>query len=779
MKRFKSGTKILFVGLCLAVFSLMPQTAWAQESINIDDMTLDMPIKRGQQVKALTILEKWGATLGHVIVADKQLNGVVINFLTIETKLSWKIFKQVLSMNGVVVVEELVSPGRLLIRVHMLRNVRAKEVAPYELVKPGDVPTREEIITTIIGVKHGAGFDIFQALRSLKRRDRRQVGGIFHVKGPELIIIADFAPAVKYYEKIIRSLDVAGSNQSISIRSLRWSVASELAQVLQQIVQPQGGQTGRGGGGGGGRRVAVPGRAAPTPATGGSGQTPQAQVIAHDPTNKLIIRAFDYQIEEIDKLITELDVRVRAPGPKFHVYKCKDADAEELAGKLNELFTGAAPTTNTNRLNSGSSFGNNNNSSFGNNNRNSSFGNTNNNRNSTFGNNNRNSTFGNNNRNNNRNTTNNRRNIGGINGTGSNALDVRIIPDELTNSILVQAEEEDYIVVLQLMRQLDKKKRRVLIEAEVWEISANDDLLLTTELASTQNTAQDSVRPLAVSSFGASQVSLDQTGTRFARGPGSVGVNADGNPTINLAGGLTALVTRDEIDNIPILLNTLQGYSKARQITTPFTLTNDNEEATFRVNDRQPFQTTTVNNVASQQNVQFVDAESTLTVIPTVNNDDSLTLQVNLIISSFGLRTDPNLPPPTNSREYQGTVTVPNGKFVIFGGLDSESTSFTESKFPLLGDIPYLGHLFKSWRKNKSFNKLYIFIRPVIFSNGQFRQDIEASQALLKKAHIEAKQERWVPTVIPSRLKRNDNDLQDKAFEVFGTGSANPFRRAP
>lgn len=778
MKLLKSGTKILFVGLCLAVLLLMPQKAMAQGSVDIDDMTLDMPIKRGQQVKALTILEKWGARLGHVIVADKQLNGVVINFLTIETKLSWKIFKQVLSMNGVVVVEELVSPGRLLIRVHMLRNVRPKEPAPYPIVTdPKKIPTREEIVTTIIGVKHGAAFDIFQALRSLKRRDRRQVGGIFHVKGPELIIIADFAPAVRYYEKIIRSLDVEGTKQAIAIRSLRWSVASELAQVLQQIVQPQGGSSA---GGGRARRVAVPGRAAPTPSSGGSGQAPQAQVIAHDPTNKLIIRAFDYQIEEIDKLITELDVRVRAPGPKFHVYKCKDADAEELAAKLQELFTGAASTQPQNRLNNNSGFGNRN-TGFGNNNRNTGFGN--NNRNTGFGNNNRNTGFGNNNRNtgfNNRNNRNNtRRTTGGFGGQGNNALDVRIIPDELTNSILVQAEEEDYIVVLQLMRQLDKKKRRVLIEAEVWEISANDDLLLTTELASTQNTAQDSIRPLAVSSFGASQVSLDQTGTRFARGPGSVGVDANGNPTINLAGGLTALVTRDEIDNIPILLNTLQGYSKARQITTPFTLTNDNEEATFRVNDRQPFQTTTVNNVASQQNVQFVDAESTLTVIPTVNNDDSLTLQVNLIISSFGLRTDPNLPPPTNSREYQGTVTVPNGKFVIFGGLDSESTSFTESKFPLLGDIPYVGHLFKSWRRNKTVSKLYIFIRPVIFSNGQFRQDIEASQALLKKAHIEAKQERWVPTVIPSRLKRKDSDLQDKAFELFGTGSANPFRRAP
>jgi general secretion pathway protein D len=766
----KSINKVLFFGLCLAILTVHPKEARAQGSLNIDDVVLDMSIRRGQQIKALKILEKWGAKLGHVIVADKLLNGVNLNFLTVETKLSWSIFKAVLAMNGVVVVEEEVTPGHLLIRVHMQRSIRPKEVGPFPIVKKGEkIPDREEIVTTIIGVEHGAAFDIFQALRSLKRRDRRQVGGIFHVKGPELVIIADFAPAVRYYEKIIRALDVPGARQSISVRSLRWALASELTQVLSQILQPQTASRGARG------ARPTPGRpAVPRPTAGRATSQSAAQVIAHDPTNKIIIRAFDYQLEEIDKLIVELDVRVREPGPKFHVYKCRDADAEELAAKLQELFTGQASTVPTRRTSTSSGSSGGGSSSFGNN-RNNTTNNRNNNslnnRNTT---NNRNTS---NNRNNNRNNT--RRNTGGVGGQGSNALDVRIIPDELTNSILVQAEEEDYIVVLQLLRQLDKKKRRVMIEAEVWEISANDDLLITTEIASTQNTRPDSLRPLGVTSFGASQVSLDATGSRLARGPGSVGVSAAGAPTINLGGGLTTLVTRDEIDKIPILLNTLQGYSKARQITTPFALTNDNEEATFRVNDRQPFQTTTVNNVASQQNVQFIDAESTLTVTPTVNNDESLTLQVSLVISSFGVRADPNLPPPTNSREYQGTVTVPNGKFVIFGGLESSSTAFTESKIPFLGDIPYLGHLFKSWRRNKTLTKLYIFIRPVIFSNSRFRQDIESSKALLKRAHIEAEEERWVPTIIPSRIKRKDSDLQDKVFEVFGTGSASPFRRLP
>lgn len=805
VKTFKQIMTLYIRALCLLLVlslllpSVASHQAYAQELGNkkrsmsqINDLVLDLDIKRGEEVEVKKMLERWSIKLGHIIVADPQLSKTKIKFIKIDRgRLSWSVFKETLKLNGIVVIEEEVSEGRLLIRAHVQRNLQGKEVPPYPIeTNSKNLPDREEIVTAIVQIRHGAGADIYQALRTLKRRDRRRIGDILHVRGPEVLIIADLAPNVSYYTEIARSLDIKADGQMLTIRKLRWSVASELSQVVTQIIQPAG--TGSAG------RAAAPRRVPtvrPTARPGGatsaaSSTTPQAQIIAHDPTNSLIIRAFDYQLEEIEKLIEELDIRVRDPGPKFHVYKCRNADAEDLADKLSQLFTGQSTGFsggstrtnssfgNTSSFGGGSSFGNNNNS-FGNNN--NSFGNNNNN---SFGNNN--NRFGNNSLNNNRNTRNNFNNNNNnrrgatsatLSGNGNNALEVRLIADELTNSILVQAEEDDYIVVLELLRQLDVKKRRVLIEAEVWEISANDDLLITVELMSTQNTAPDSVRPLGVSSFGASSVSTDANNVRFARGPGSLSVNANGTPTLNLAQGLTAFVTRDELDKIPVLLQTLQGYSKARRVTTPFALTNDNEQATFRVTDRQPFQTTTINNVASQQNVQFVDAESTLQVQPTVNNDNSLTLRVNLIISSFGARSDPALPPPTNAREYQGTVTVPNGKFVIFGGLESQSRSFTENKIPLLGDIPILGHLFKSWRRNETSTKLYVFIRPVIFNSTQFRDDIAASDFILKRAHIEAEEEKWIPPILPSKIKRDDSELQEKVFELFGTGSGNPFRK--
>lgn len=782
------------VGLSLGARPASAQDARPGGGVSVNEKTLSLKIKRGEEYEVLDLLEKWGATLGHAIVPDKQLAGVKIRFLWVETELNWALFKSVLGMNGVIIVEEEVSPGRLLIRAHLQRNIQAQEGPPFAVLQPDEViPKRSEIVTAVLQIQHGAGADIFTAVRALQNRDRRRIGTILHVRGPEVIIVVDLAENCHYYKKIIAALDVPGIRQEISIRKLRWTVASDTSQVLSQILQTSGGRSGGGGapaprprprpGGGGG--------AAPAPASSGGGAaTPDAQIIAHDPTNSLIIRAFESQKAEIEKLIDEIDVRVRDTGPKFHVYKCRNADAIELAGKLNELFTGAAPITpdqnnqrqsvfgnggigggggalsNNGGFNQGGGgFGNqngfNNQGGFGN--QNNRFGNQNN----RFGNQNNNRL----NQNNRNNTTTNRTNTG----SGQGLLDVLIVPDELTNSILVQAEEDDYIVVLQMVRQLDRKKRRVVIQAEVWEVLANDSMFITTELASTQRAAQDSIRPLGISSFGASQVSTDATGTRFARGPGSLGVGAGGQPTLQLGTGLTAFLTRDELDKIPILLSTLATYSKSKMVTSPFTLTNDNERAVFSSVQQEPFSTTTINNVASQQNVQFVNAESTLDVQPTVNNDDSVTLQVSLIISSFGLRSDPTLPPPQNSREYQGTVTVPNGRFVAFGGLDSQTSSISERKIPLLGDIPILGHLFKSWNRSETETKIYVFIRPTIFRSTQFREDVAATDALLKKAHIEAGEESWVPTIVPSNLKRDDAELQDKVFEYFGTGSASPF----
>ena len=698
---------VLILSLLILSLSVAPASAqnnWERASrTELDDVTLDFSFQAGQQFEVEELFQQWGIALGHTTVADAQIKGQKINLLTRENQMTWAVFKKILQMNSIVVVEEQVGEGQLLIKAFMVRNFANNNPVVSPLVTdPNQLPRRSEVITAIIPIQHGAGSQIYQSMRGLISRDRNRAGAIFFVQGPEVMLITDFAPNVEYYSNIIRALDIQGPGQQLRIRDLEHALPSEISQVLQQLFQGE-------------EKLARPSNfRLPVNA-----QLAQPLFVPHDATNKLILRAYSYQLEEIERLVRSLDIRVKPETGKFHVYKCQNGSAENLAEKLSELFSqrltsrrGGATATTVRRSGPRG----------------------------------------------NRALSGNRSNQGG----GPQIVDTRIVADNRLNALLIQAEEDDYQSIQRLLRQLDKKRRRVFIEAMVWEISANDDLTIAAELAALSRPSKGSLRPLAGTSYGLSNITLGRTG---------VGRTVVG----NLAQGLTAILTKDAFDRVPVILNLLQGSSESKRITTPFAITDDNVQATFRVTDRQPFNTTTLNNVASQQNVQFVDAITELTITPQVNSNDNLTLDLTLTLSSFGARASTDLPPATTSRQYSGNVTIPNGQYVVFGGLDSEASQVVESKVPFLGDIPYLGHLFKSWRRTESKNKVYLFVRPVVFFDENFRDDLDATRSLRKRVHVESEREEWLPPIIADPNLASGS-IQDSVFKLFGTGSADPFQ---
>lgn len=699
-------TTCLVLTLSMSFAPAWAQNNWERASrTELDDVTLDFSFQAGQQFEVDELFQQWGIALGHTTVADAQIKGQKINLLTRENKMTWAVFKKILQMNGIVVVEEQVGDQQLLIKAYMARNfANNSQVVSPVITDPNNLPKRSEIITAIIPIQHGAGSQIYQSMRGLITRDRNRAGAIFFVEGPDVMLITDFAPNVEYYQSIIKALDIRAPGQEIRIRNMEHAIPSEISQVLQQLFQGEDGLA---------RpqnfRLAV------------NAQLAQPLFVPHDPTNKLIMRAYPYQFEEIERLINGLDVRIKEETGKFHVYKCQNGSAENLAEKLSELFsqrltgrrgatTGTTGTTVRRQgLRAGGAVGG-----------------------------------------------------GGLNQGANQNIATRIVADNRLNALLIQAEEDDYQSIKRLLRQLDKKRRRVFIEAMVWEITSNDDLTIAAELAALARPHEGSIRPLAATSYGLSDVTITNNG---------IGRNV----VNNLGQGITAILTKDAFDRVPVILNLLQGTSESKRITTPFAITDDNVQATFRVTDRQPFNTTTLNNVASQQNVQFVDAVTELTITPQVNSNDNLTLDLILTLSSFGARASIDLPPPTTSRQYSGNVTIPNGQYVVFGGLDSESYQVSESKVPFLGDIPYLGHLFKRWTRTETKTKVYIFIRPVVFFDENFRDDLEATRYLRKKAHVESEREEWLPPVIPDPTLPTGS-IEDSVFELFGTGSADPFK---
>ena len=125
-----------------------------------------------------------------------------------------------------------------------------------------------------------------------------------------------------------------------------------------------------------------------------------------------------------------------------------------------------------------------------------------------------------------------------------------------------------------------------------------------------------------------------------------------------------------------------------------------------------PYTTTTVSNNGTTQETEFLDVGIKLTVTPTINSDQKITLNVHPEVSLF-IRADP-AGPVIGTREAYTTVIVNNGETVVIGGLITDEDRKAATQVPLLGDIPVIGHLFRQNYKSKDRTELLVFITPQI-----------------------------------------------------------------
>ncbi len=493
--------------------------------------------------------------------------------------------------------------------------------------------------------------------------------------------------------------------------------------MVQGLLRPAGSST---------APAAAPGAAG----LGLAGSLPP-QVIADARTNKLFVQAYPHQFDEIGRMIDELDVSAPTRAPRYHIYKCKNVDADYLAGKLQQLLTGqggtsrkgvatstkpgqpataAVPAPPTVSATVGAQ--------------------------------------------------------GPQAKPDFNAVETRIVADELSNSLLIQADPQIFEQILILLEGgpkapgLDRAPRRVLVEVQVLEVSTpTDNMTIGFELAGLQNTAQGQFRPEAATSFGLSTVGIDPTTGTITRTP-------------NLGTGLTAVLTKDTFSKLPIVLTAVANLDKSRVITTPFALTDDNQPAHFDVTLTTSFQSQTLTTGFSTTTFTPLQIPSSIDVTPQVHSDDHLTLDVGISISTATGAPAVGAPPNVNARKLHAVVTVPNMHYVVFGGLESESFEETETKVPYVADVPVLGALFKTRTSSHSRSKIYVFVRATIFSDDRGLDRV--SDDIREKARVLAEQDDWLPPIVSERLVRAPGStIQDEALQVFGLGSGNPFATRP
>jgi type II secretory pathway component GspD/PulD (secretin) len=205
---------------------------------------------------------------------------------------------------------------------------------------------------------------------------------------------------------------------------------------------------------------------------------------------------------------------------------------------------------------------------------------------------------------------------------------------------------------------------------------------------------------------------FNQAGAEVTKGalipPNGTGVALPGPTGAAISFGI---VKAEKILNLS--LSALISQSKAKILSAPKVVTLNGEMAKIQAVQDIRFRTSTVSNGVVSSDFKTVSAGIILTVTPTINAEDRITLKVNPE-SSFPTQDSTEAGPIIRTRTAQTTVVIKDGDTLVIGGLIDDQDSKGVSKVPLLGDIPIIGAFFRSVTTKKTRNELLVFVTPRI-----------------------------------------------------------------
>lgn len=289
---------------------------------------------------------------------------------------------------------------------------------------------------------------------------------------------------------------------------------------------------------------------------------------------------------------------------------------------------------------------------------------------------------------------------------------IKILADERTNALIIMASKSDLATLREIIRSMDIMLSQVLVETVVLEIGLTDEL----------STGIDWVQRTLISGDG------DRLTAFAGRGGGGSGTPVD---TMTLqtpgslsaaAGGVSYYATFFGL-NVDAVIQAAASDSRARTLASPVILTLDNKEATIEATQDKYFfkgkryaGTQADGQTAYEDDVETKSVGITVKVTPRINEKGFVVMKIDEKIQGFGEPQIVNKQewPVVNSRNLTAEVAVQSGQTIVLGGLVNSSTEKTRSKIPLLGDIPYLGRLFRSDRYKESRTEVMVFLTPYV-----------------------------------------------------------------
>ena len=294
--------------------------------------------------------------------------------------------------------------------------------------------------------------------------------------------------------------------------------------------------------------------------------------------------------------------------------------------------------------------------------------------------------------------------------------EVRVVPEESTNSLIVRATAADWEVVRQVIQAVDLRPPQVLIEVTIAEVRRSADLDLG--------------------------ISGDATYTKDGRTTPSATLTREGEApdarafVLELAGGRGAI-------DFDVAIRALAARGDVRILSLPVIFGQNNKEARLNVGSERPFiqtfRTLPTDQGVRDQIVQYRDVGTQLTIIPTINPDGYVNLQVTQTANNatneiqFGA-------PVINKREASTQIFVRDGQTAVIGGLADNQRERSRTGLPFLSSIPFIGGLFGSTRSTDIVSELFLFLTPHVVQSDddtdRIREAIKQNRELLRNVPL-------------------------------------------
>ncbi|MBX7137282.1 MAG: type II secretion system secretin GspD [Oligoflexia bacterium] len=606
------------------------------------------------------------------------------------------------------------------------------KILPSKEAKQSTIPTLTDgpsgepsgaMVTRLLNLKFLGAEDAKNLLSPLVSGD----GLLNAYTGTNSLILIDSQDNIERLVRIIESLDVPFSDREMTILPIKYADAVELADKLAEIL-------GIGSNSKDGQNPAANGMdlirarmrdlAPPPPNAGGPGAPPgsvsggsafastitararEPKIIPDERTNAIIIVADDDTTARIRALVSQLDSKVDRSGRRFYVYRCRYANAEDLAQALSGAAGGSGGGTSSSSRDANSST-----NPFGNGDGTTRTG---------LGGSSRSGTSG-------RGLSSSRTqdrlasqqrtpgrsrsgsNSGGATGTVSIGEDITITADPATNSLIIYADKSEYMKLKELLKKLDIRRKQVLVEAMLLEVGVDDSQIMGFDFLASAGGKDGGV--MAESNFGGDLTNLFSNPAALS----NFSIAAASAGTLTLPGG-TKVPTQS------VLLTAAKANTNVNVLSAPQILATDNEQAEIVVGQNVPFLASTstsgdnLNNTFNQIDRQ--DVGITLRITPQISGEESVRLQLFTEVSNVVDSTATSeLGPTTTIRTSETSVITKDGQMVVIGGLMSDSNSDTETGVPFLKDIPVLGQVFRDSSGNRRRTNLLIFITPRIVAD--------------------------------------------------------------